>query len=285
MSDGEGAKKAVGVVVAAVVGGAFLLSQFDNSSDGYDALETSSSSSGTYSGSSFSTDPAVLTQAEAQALSDRLTDAYQAQQICYGWRFNESETGSNFGPGSPVANQPDCAKAVVLVVDYSYDSVEEEFTSVTYDIESSGVTLDKADLTNAGIGADELLDEPNVAVSNAVGLLPILVAEKGQAPAVPPAKGQQDTGGATVERTLDLQWVWLVLAAILLGGGLLWVVVGLIRGRRRAREEPPSQGRPDWLPPLPPQPQQPPPQQPHQPQQPRPQQGNNQGTDQGMGSQ
>jgi hypothetical protein len=283
MSDGEAAKKAVGFVVVAVIGGAFLLSQCDNSSDGYDALDASSSSSGTYSGTSFSSDPQVLTQTEAQALSDRLTDAYQAQQICYGWQVNESEIGSNFGPGSPVANQPDCAKSVVLVVDYSYNSVDEEFTSVTYDIEASGVTLDKADLTKAGIDADALLDEPNVAVSNAVGLLPILVAEKGQAPPVPAQTGQQDTGGATVERTFNLQWLWLVLAIILLGGGLVWVVVGLIRGRRRSREDRSGEERPEWLPPIPPQPE--PQQPPQQPQQPKPQQGNDQGTDQGMGSQ
>jgi hypothetical protein len=277
----EGGRKAGVVVLLVLVGGAILFSQLDNSSDSSDAFDASSSSSGTYASTSFSSDPQVLTQTEAQALSDRLTAAYQAQQICYGWQFNESETGSNFGPGSPVADQPDCAKSVVLVVDYSYNSVDEEFTSVTYDIEASGVTLDKADLTKAGIDADELLDEPNVAVSNAVGLLPVLVAEKGQAPAVPVPEGQQNTSGNTVERTFDLQWLWLVLAIILLGGGLVWVVVGLIRGRRRSREDPSSQGRPDWLPPLPPLPEQPQ----QQPQQPKPEQGNDQGTDQGMGSQ
>jgi hypothetical protein len=277
MSDGEAAKKAVGFVVVAVIGGAFLLSQCDNASDTYEGLDTTTASS-SYDTTGFGGDPSVLTQAEAQALSDRLRAAYEAQQICYGWRINDAETGSNFGPGSPVSDHPDCPKYVEFVIDYSYDSVEEEFTSVTaYDIQSAGgVTLDRSELTKAGVDNDDLLDEPNVAVSNAVGLLPVLVAEKGQAPAVPVPEGQQNTNGNTVERTFDLQWLWLVLAIILLGGGLVWVIVGLVRGRRGSREEPPSHERPDWLPPLPPQPQQ---------QQPRPQQGNDQGTDQGMGSQ
>ncbi|GAB3426148.1 hypothetical protein [Flindersiella endophytica] len=275
MSEG-GSKTAVWLVVAAVIGGGFLLSQCDGSSDSYDA----SSSSGTYSGTSFSSDPPVLTRTEAQALSDRLAAAYEAQQICYGWRFDDAETGSNFGPGSPVSDHRDCSKSVELVVDYSYDSVEEEFTSVTYDIQpTGGVTLGKSDLTNAGIDADELLDEPNVAVSNAVGLLPVLVAEKGQAPAVPVPEGQQNTGGNTVERTFDVQWLWLVLAIILLGGGLVWVIVGLIRGRRKSREEQEELeellGQPPQQPESPPRPQQ----------TQQPPQGNDQGTDQGMGSQ
>lgn len=266
----ESGKKAIGIFGALIIAAAAFY--FQGVAD--DASDSAHSSSGTYSGLGFSGDPAVLTQAESQALSDRLSAAYKAQHICYGWVFNDSEIGSNWGPSTPVTNTDRCDKYVVLTVDYTYNSVDEEFTAVTYDIESVGVTLDKAELTAAGIDDDELLDEPNVAVSNAVGLLPVLVAEKGQAPAVPVPEGQQDTKGATVERTFDLQWLWLVLAIILLGGGLAWVIVGLVRGRRSAREEPLSEERPDWLPPIPPQPQQ-------QPEQPKPQQGN----DQGMGSQ
>lgn len=242
MSGNSGSKKALGIVFAIVAGVAFLVSEYGGE-DGYDTSSSSGTYSGTYSSSGLGADPPVLNYPEENQLVKRLKAAYDAQGVCYGWRINDTETGSHLGAPSTFSTDPPCQKFVELVVDYTYNSADEEFTAVTYDINSSLANPPtKADLTALGIGADELLDEPNVYVTDAIAALPMLVAQKGEAPAVPAAKSEGDNlAGQSLERPIEWRWLWVVLAIGLLGGGLIWLILGIVRAARKPAPAPAPQ--------------------------------------------
>jgi hypothetical protein len=241
MSGESGSKKAIWVVLAILVGIGFAIAEFGGEDDGLDTASTNTSTA-TYSGSGFGVDPPVLSGPEEDQLVKRLKAAYDVQGVCYGWRINDTESGSYLGAPSTLSGDPPCEKYVEFVADYTYNSTDEEFTAVTYDINSSLANPPtKADLTAMGVGTDELLDEPNVYVTDAIGALPMLVAEKGEAPAVPAPQEQNNTRGETLDRTIEWRWLWVALAIALLGLGLLWLIVGVVRAARdRQTSEPPQ---------------------------------------------
>jgi hypothetical protein len=233
----DGIKKALGIIVCVVVGvGALFLSEYDGSD--------TSTGTGASSVSTFGVDPPVFTETDSRQLAKRLDEAYKHQGVCYGWRVNNNEIGSNLGVGRSAKDDPACQKFAELVVDYTYNSTDEEFTDVTYSIDTSaGISVRPSDLTAIGIGRDELLDEPVVGVTDAIGALPMLVAEKGEAPAVPAPQEQNTSRNDTLERTIEWRWVWIVLAIGLLGGGLVWLIVGAVRAARKPEtQEPTNQG-------------------------------------------
>lgn len=147
------------------------------------------------------------------------------------------ETGSNFGVGVDprTVAPPGCARWVVFTADYAYDSVEEEWTSVDIAVESN---LERppstADLTAAGITTASLLEDNAAArLADAIGALPMIVAEHGGAPAVPEAAGATPPPGDQVASPGIGRYVWMGLAIIMIIGGVLWIAVAFVRSRRQ----------------------------------------------------
>ncbi|MBA2515852.1 MAG: hypothetical protein H0V22_00775 [Solirubrobacterales bacterium] len=125
-------------------------------------------------------------------LAQTLADAQEAQGVCYGWDIAVNgvpgDRGSSLdGPGVPLAIER-CPKGYAILraeVSYVCDSCEGE--------DSAGVTVDSnlpkppttRDLERLGFSAADLVgDKDDQAVIDMTGALPLLVAEKGNAPFV-----------------------------------------------------------------------------------------------------
>jgi hypothetical protein len=130
---------------------------------------------------------------------------------------------------------------VVFTADYTYDSVNEEWTSVTVDVESNlARTPSTADLADAGITSQSLLgDDATARLGDAIGALPMIVAEQGGAPAVPEATTATPPPGDRLASPGIGRYVWMGLAIIMIIGGLAWIAVAAVRSRTK-----PSPGEP-----------------------------------------
>jgi len=195
---------------------------------------------------------AVLEPADAAELATTLAEATQRQQVCYGWKVIVSdptgvedgdETGSNFGPGQPV-DPARCPKYVILTAGVSYvseysDSEDSAVWSIESNLDNPPTTQDLAAL---GYTESGLLGEDNdLAILNAAGALPALVADRGAAPPVP-FETERRAAGVGGEPTntpgsdfLRENGTLLALCALLVVGGLAWLVSIGRAGRRRRR--------------------------------------------------
>jgi hypothetical protein len=180
----------------------------------------------------------VLTLDDATDLAQSLAEAQEDQDVCYGWNVTNNFDGvpdvgsSNNGPGSPlIAIASSCPRGQVVLegsIDYTCASCEGS-DSASVSIRSSGLanppTVD--DLEHLGLKAGALTgDKDDTTLVNMVEALPLLVADRGNAPyvAYEQAKTVPPTDHATGKPGSDFlrdTWIWLVLCVglIVLGPG------------------------------------------------------------------
>ncbi|MFC0037811.1 hypothetical protein [Actinomadura rayongensis] len=208
----------------------------------------------------------VFQPADTTRLIGRLSAAQQAQGVCYGYVVDSDLHGS-WGTGltdprglsqEDMANQDvqyasglgdrtdprtvpeQCPRWVVIVAEYDYTSYDEEWTSVSVRaVDNIGLaqTLPNGVLADLGLTGKDLVAPDGIArLADVVTSAPLLTAQAGLAPAVPPASG---TGGTpTGDHISDAsdagRYVPVVLGVILAVAGLTWIVVAAFRSRRNA---------------------------------------------------
>ena len=181
----------------------------------------------------------IMSPEDATDLAQSLADAQEEQEVCYGW-----DVGNNFGAGSDIGSSiggPNaalldvagtCKRGVVLLtgsIDYSCDSCEAS-DSASVSIQASGManppTVD--DLEDLGLKAGDLTgDNDDTTLFNMVNVLPLLVADKGNAPYVEyePATTVPATDRATNKPGSDFlrdNWIWLLLCGALTALGPIY---------------------------------------------------------------
>lgn len=186
----------------------------------------------------------ILSEEDATELAQSLADAQEAQGVCYGWRvtvddqsgggLSGEEVGSSLGPGRALATAgAECRQFVELVGGVLYTSeLAEAEDQAEWDISSSlGRPPTLGELGDLGWTADDLLgDADDTALLNAVGALPALVADHGEAKAVPfePAPRPAGVSGVpTGDQGNDFlreNKFLLAICALLIAGGLLWML-------------------------------------------------------------
>lgn len=180
----------------------------------------------------------ILAPGDAADLAQSLADAQEEQEVCYGWevRNNFSETddlgSSTGGPDRalvPTLGTQGCAKGFVVLrgdVNYSCDSCESE-DSASVSIAAVGMASPPTvgDLEAIGLKAGDLTgDKDDTTLINMVEALPLLVADRGNAPYLPyePATGVPAADHATGKPGSDFlreEWGFLLLFGVLLLGG------------------------------------------------------------------
>ena len=179
----------------------------------------------------------ILTPEDATDLAQSLAEAQEEQSICYGWWVfsNTQEFGSSTGgPGRRLTRQlQTCTKGFVELkadINYACESCEgEDSASVSIDSNlPNPPTVD--DLEDLGLKADALTgDKDDTTLLNMVNALPLLAADRGNAPyvAYEPAAQVPATDRPTDKPGSDLlrnSWVWLVVfGALILGGPSLYL--------------------------------------------------------------
>lgn len=201
-----------------------------------------------------------ISDGDATDLSAALARATEVQGVCYGWQVTvtgaatANSAGSDAGPGKAPGGER-CRSTVVFraEVNYTSDSSEsEDSASIAVDAPKGGPTTD--DLARLGITPAALLgDNATDAAFNGTAVLPMLMAEKGLAPVVPPRTETQVPADAQVDESPggDLARTWglplLILAGIALLGllGLIWALLSKGRkGRGHSGPERPTTGPP-----------------------------------------
>lgn len=205
-------------------------------------------------------------------LVERLNDATRAQQICYGWEidtdvasqyrgyttpvrpsdpavplpadlekdrrlFDDGRTdrGSNLGTHADPRRYPQSCPRWVVFIAY-YDAFDGEWTSVRTEVRTNlPISIGEADLTRAGISRSELLGSQATArLADAIGVLPMIVAEKGAAPAVPQLAASVPAPGDKVSSPGIARYVWMGIGGVLIAVGLVWIFVAAVRSSRRS---------------------------------------------------
>lgn len=169
----------------------------------------------------------LLAPADEAELAQSLADAAEEQDVCYGWKVfingGVSDQGSSLGPGRPVG-AGGCPRFALLEASlhYACESCEDE--------DSGEIRIDSNlphpptvnDLSDLGYHASDLVgDDDDVTLIDMVGALPLITAQRGDAPfieyeaatSVPSRDGPTDTPGSDLLRD---RWFALVLF-----GGLL----------------------------------------------------------------
>jgi hypothetical protein len=180
----------------------------------------------------------ILSADDAADLAQSLADAQEEQDICYGWEVsnNFSDTGdlgsSTGGPERRLLESLEtrgCAKGFVELlgdINYSCDSCESE-DSAGISISSGGLASPPTvkDLEEMGLKAGDLTgDKDDTTLINMVNALPLLVADRGNAPyvAYEPSTGVPAADHATGSPGSDFireEWGSVLLFGVLLLGG------------------------------------------------------------------
>jgi hypothetical protein len=170
----------------------------------------------------------LLQPADETELAQSLADAAEEQDVCYGWKvfINGSVTdqGSSLGPGRPLGTGIGCERHAQLEADliYTCDSCEGEDSAAIRIVSNLPHPPTVNDLSDLGYSASDLLgDKDDVTLIDMVGALPLITAQRGDAPFVeyepatnvPSADGPTNTPGSDMLRD---RWFALVLF-----GGLL----------------------------------------------------------------
>jgi hypothetical protein len=176
----------------------------------------------------------VLAQDDATDLAQSLADAQEEQDVCYGWQVTNDFDGtpdvgsSTGGPGVPVAvgQAGSCPRGIVVLtgsIHYSCGSCEDS-DSASVSIQSSGMSAPPtvSDLERLGLKAGALTgDNDDTTLVNMVEALPLLVADRGNAPyleyeqatTVPATDHATNKPGSDFMRDT---WIWLVLCGALI---------------------------------------------------------------------
>lgn len=182
----------------------------------------------------------ILEPGDAVELANKLAEATEEQDVCYGWSveiqddggsLSGIEEGSSLGPGvSPYS--PGCSPSVVFAASIHYTSeTSEAADSASYRIESTLSGFDARSLGPLGVSDASLLGaDDDIVIANATALLPALVAEQGLAPPIPieetsgtiPASDRPtNTPGSDRWRTY---WPAYAFCGFLLLAGVGWAV-------------------------------------------------------------
>jgi len=179
----------------------------------------------------------ILPEGDAAELAQALAEAQEEQDVCYGWNVRNNfaptaDVGSSVGgPGAiTLTSSPSCRKGYAVLegsIDYACSSCEAEDSasvSISSNLPDPPTVKDLEDL---GLKAGDLTgDKDDTTLVNMVEALPLLVADRGNAPYVayeqapasdvPPADHATDSPGSDVLRD---SWVWLVLCVALILAG------------------------------------------------------------------
>ena len=178
---------------------------------------------------------ALLPPADEAELAQTLAEAHTEQDVCYGWVVHinglQSDLGSSLGPGVPLGTAvARCERRVNLeaTLTYTCDVCEGE-DSADLAIESNLRDPPTVkDLEDLGYSASDLVgNKDDVTLIDMVGALPLLTAQRGNAPfieyeaatSVPARDGPTDTPGSDLLRD---RWFALVLFGGLLVFGPAW---------------------------------------------------------------
>jgi hypothetical protein len=195
----------------------------------------------------------IVSPEDAAELAQTLAEAQEEQEVCYGWNVTNnfstsSDVGSSTGgPGVPLAaTQGACPKGAVILegdIDYacgSCDSSDSASVSISSGNLANPPTVD--DLEGMGLKAGDLTgDKDDTTLVNMVNALPLLVADRGNAPyveyeqttTVPAADHATDTPGSDLLRD---SWLGLVFF-----GGLVLAGPGFFLYKRSQRPPPPQE--------------------------------------------
>ena len=185
---------------------------------------------------------ALLEEGDAIELANKLAEATEDQDVCYGWSVSihdedrgfSGEEGSSLGPSASPAD-PACAPSVVFVANLVYTSeLSEASDRASISVESTlpGLVLSGDDFAPFGVNGRALLGaNDDVALINAVSALPLLVAEAGLAPPVQPEQttgtipaADRPTGGGMSDRMRTYGSLYF-LGIVLILGGIAWFVI------------------------------------------------------------
>ena len=205
-------------------------------------------------------DAAVLTEEDAAELANSLAEATYVQGVCYGWRIDVldptgvedgPEHGSSFGPGEPLdRSRSECRDGrfaeLVGFVRYTSESSEAE-DSASWAVESNVADPPRIEeIEDLGYDTGDLLgDENDTAIVNAVGALPQLVADRGNARPVPfapeprePGTGGEPTGDPGSDLLREHKYTIGLLLLMTIGGlAWLWWLRGQAARREATRQE------------------------------------------------
>ena len=207
----------------------------------------------------------IMSPEDATDLAQSLAEAQEEQEVCYGWDVSNnfgagSDTGSSIGgPGAALLDVAGtCKRGVVILtgsIDYSCDSCEAS-DSASVSIQASGLanppTVD--DLEDLGLKAGDLTgDNDDTTLFNMVNVLPLLVADKGNAPYVEyePAMTVPATDRATNKPGSDFlrdNWIWLLLCVALIALGPIYYFykrAQVPKSKRKPRHKPDKPDEPD----------------------------------------
>ncbi len=181
----------------------------------------------------------IIAPEDAAELAQSLAEAQEEQDVCYGWNVTNNfgagpDVGSSIGgPGAAVLGTASgCPKGVVVLegsIDYACESCESS-DSASVSIRSAGMSNPPTveDLEALGLKEGGLTqDNDDTTLVNIVGALPLLVADRGNAPyveyeqatTVPATDRATNKPGSDVLRD---SWIWLVLCVLLILAGPLF---------------------------------------------------------------
>ncbi|MGH3762890.1 hypothetical protein [Actinophytocola sp.] len=215
----------------------------------------------------------IFDPADADELAATLADAYERQDVCYGWSIAvnneglpESSVGSNFGVGQSLEdNFAQCTQSVEFQADIIWTPESSEADDdAQYQVVSTPGGPSTEDLEGLEIiSEDGLVSETvDVDVYKAVAALPLLAADTGMADPIEASPAAETDSGDAVPTDSPGSDFWresgmLVLWAVLLlvaGGAFAWYAIRSSRrpGRRRTigpvPEQIPEYVPPEWSP-------------------------------------
>jgi hypothetical protein len=175
----------------------------------------------------------IMSPDDAADLAQSLADAQEDQDVCYGWNVSNNfgagpDVGSSIGgPGAVLLDvSGSCKNGTVILtgsIDYSCGSCDSS-DSASVSIQASGMANPPTvgDLEELGLKAGALTgDNDDTTLINMVEALPLIVADKGNAPYVEyePATAVPATDHATNKPGSDFlrdTWIWLLLCVALI---------------------------------------------------------------------
>ena len=173
----------------------------------------------------------IMAPEDQAELAQSLADAQAEQDVCYGWEVylngELTDAGSSTtGPGEPLA-PGECPRWAVLeaAVTWTCESCEEEDSAV-FGVESNLPDPPTSqDLLDLGYTESDLVgDEDDITLFEMTAALPLLVAQRGNAPPVPfetpsavPAGDRPE--GSPGSDFLRTRWPLLLLSVGLLALG------------------------------------------------------------------
>jgi len=200
----------------------------------------------------------ILPDADAAELAQSLAEAQAEQDVCYGWSVGNNfdisgDIGSGSGGPGTAVDRAACTRGFVELggnIDYACDSCESE--------DSARVTIESnlpnpptvQDLEALGLKAGALTgDSDDTTLVNMVNALPLLVADRGNAPYLEyeQTKTVPATDRATNKPGSDFMrdsWIQLVLF-----GGLILGGPGFYLYKRSQRPPPPQEHDALYVPP------------------------------------